>query len=116
MTTAIMDASRDAVREIDEKLSSIPGMQAVAQTWEGIPLIRDDEQLFWLDTQPKPSNTNEMNWSIHYVVGPGYLDTMGIPLVRGRFFTAQANEHSPLVVWIDDVFLRKFSGTNNPLA
>ena len=116
MTTATLDATRAAVREIDEKLSSIPGMQAVAQTWEGIPLIRDDEQLFWLDTQPKPSNTNEMNWSIHYVVGPGYLDTMGIPLVRGRFFTAQDNEHSPLVVVIDDVFARKFFGNQNPVG
>jgi len=116
MTTATLDATRAAVREIDEKLSSIPGMQAVAQTWEGIPLIRDDEQLFWLDTQPKPSNTNEMNWSIHYVVGPGYLDTMGIPLVRGRFFTAQDNERSPLVVVIDDVFARKYFGNQNPVG
>jgi predicted permease len=57
-----------------------------------------------------------MNWSIHYVVGPGYLDTMGIPLVRGRFFTAQDNEHSPLVVVIDDVFARKFFGNQNPVG
>jgi predicted permease len=116
MTTATLDATRAAVREIDEKLSSIPGMQAVAQTWEGIPLIRDDEQLFWLDTQPKPSNTNEMNWAIHYVVGPGYLDTMGIPLLRGRFFNAQDRERSPLVVVIDDVFARKFFGNQNPVG
>jgi len=116
MTAASPDATRAAVRELDEKLSSIPGVQAVAQTWEGIPLIRDDEQLFWLDTQPKPSNENEMNWTIHYVVGPGYLDTMGIPLVRGRFFTAQDSERSPLVVVIDDVFARKYFGSENPVG
>jgi len=116
MTTASPDAIRAAVRELDEKLSSIPGVQAEAQTWEGLPLVSDDEQLFWLDTQPKPSSENEMSWTIHYVVGPGYLNTMGIPLVRGRFFTAQDNERSPLVVVIDDVFARKYFGNENPLG
>jgi len=116
MTSATLDATRAAVREIDEKLSSIPGVQAVAQTWEGIPLIRDDEQLFWFDTQAKPSNDSEMNWAIHYVVGPGYLDTMGIPLLRGRFFNPQDRERSPLVVVIDDVFARKYFGSQNPVG
>jgi len=113
MTAANLDATRAAVREIDEKLSSIPGVQSVSQTWEAIPLIRDDEQLFWLDTQAKPSNENEMNWTLHYVVGPGYLNTMGIPLVRGRFFTAQDNERSPRAVVIDEVFARKYFRNEN---
>ena len=116
MTAANLDATRAAVREIDEKLSSIPGVQSVSQTWEAIPLIRDDEQLFWLDTQAKPSNENEMNWTLHYVVGPGYLNTMGIPLVRGRFFTAQDNERSPRAVVIDEVFARKYFGNENPVG
>ena len=116
MTTATLDATRAAVREMDEKLSSISGVQAVAQTWEGIPLIRDDEQLFWFDTQAKPSNDSEMNWAIHYVVGPGYLNTMGIPLLRGRFFTMQDSEQSPRVVVIDDVFARKYFGSQNPVG
>ena len=116
MTAANLEATRAAVREIDEKLSSIPGVQAVSQTWEAIPLIRDDEQLFWLDTQAKPSNENEMNWTLHYVVGPGYLNTMGIPLVRGRFFTAQDNERSPRAVVIDEVFARKYFGNENPVG
>jgi predicted permease len=57
-----------------------------------------------------------MNWTIDYVVGPGYLQTMGIPLQRGRFFTAQDNERAPLVVVIDDVFARKYFGGENPLG
>jgi predicted permease len=41
---------------------------------------------------------------------------MGIPPQRGRFFTAQDNEHSPLVVVVDDVFARKFFGDTNPIG
>jgi predicted permease len=88
----------------------------MAQTWESLPLGSDDERVFWFDGQPKPASQNDMNWTIDYVVGPGYLQTMGIPLQRGRFFTAQDNEHTPLVVVIDDVFARKYFGTENPLG
>jgi predicted permease len=116
MMHASPDAIRAAVRELDARLAATPGVAAMAQTWESLPLGSDDERVFWFDGQPKPASQNDMNWTIDYVVGPGYLQTMGIPLQRGRFFTAQDNEHTPLVVVIDDVFARKYFGTENPLG
>jgi MacB-like periplasmic core domain len=68
----------------------------------------DDEQLFWLDNQPKPSSKNDMNWAISYVVEPDYLKTMRIPILRGRFFTEADDERAPRVTVIDEVFARKF--------
>jgi predicted permease len=76
----------------------------------------DDELLFWLDAQPKPSSENDMNWTLRYIVEPDYLKTMGIPLERGRFFSPQDNEYAPHVAVIDDVFARKFFGDANPLG
>jgi predicted permease len=116
MMNASPDAIRAAVRELDARLAATPGVAAMAQTWETLPLGSDDEKVFWFDGQPKPASQNDMNWTIDYVVGPGYLQTMGIPLQRGRFFTAQDNERAPLVVVIDDVFARKYFGTENPLG
>ena len=116
MMHASPDAIRAAVRELDGRLAATPGVAAMAQTWETLPLGSDDEKVFWFDGQPKPASQNDMNWTIDYVVGPGYLQTMGIPLQRGRFFTALDNEHTPLVVVIDDVFARKYFGTENPLG
>jgi predicted permease len=116
MMHASPDAIRAAVRELDARLAASPGIAAMAQTWEALPFGYDDERVFWFDGQPKPASQNDMNWTIDYVVGPGYLQTMGIPLQRGRFFTAQDNERTPHIVVIDDVFARKYFGTENPLG
>jgi predicted permease len=110
------DAIRGAFREFDSKLASIPGVQAVSQTWGAVPLSGDDEQLFWLEGQPKPANENDMNWAIDYIVEPDYLKAMGIPLQRGRFFTPQDNEHSPFVVVVDEVFAQKYFPNQDPIG
>jgi len=69
-----------------------------------------------LEGQPKPANENDMNWAIDYIVEPGYLRAMGIPLQRGRFFNARDNESSPLVVVIDDVFAKKYFPQQDPIG
>ena len=110
------DAIRAAFRDFDDKLAAVPGIEAVSQSWGALPLSGDDEQLFWLEGQPKPANKNDMNWAIDYIVEPGYLKALGIPLLRGRFFTAQDNEHTPLVVVVDEVFARKYFPDQNPVG
>ena len=57
-----------------------------------------------------------MNWAIDYIVEPDYLKAMGIPLQRGRFFTPQDNEHSPLVVVVDEVFAQKYFPSQDPIG
>ncbi len=116
MMTANPDAIRAAFREFDAKLASVPNVKAVSQTWGAIPLSSDDEQLFWLEGQPKPANENDMNWAIDYIVEPAYLKAMGIPLLQGRFFTLQDNQHSPLVVVIDEIFAQKYFPNQNPVG
>jgi predicted permease len=116
MVRAKPDAIRAAFRDFDDKLASIPGIQAVSQTWGAIPLSGDDEQLFWLEGQPKPANENDMNWAIDYIVEPGYLKAMGIPLLQGRFFTVHDDERSEHVVVVDDVFAQKYFSRQNPVG
>jgi putative ABC transport system permease protein len=116
MMSAKPDAVRAAVRELDSKIAATPGVQAISETWGALPLSWDDENLFWLDGQPKPTSQNEMSWALDYIVEPGYLQTMGIPLQRGRFFTEQDNERAPHVVVIDDVFAQKYFGNQDPLG
>jgi predicted permease len=116
MMHAKPDAIRAAFREFDEKFGSVAGIQAVSQTWGAIPFSGDDEQLFWLEGQPKPANENDMNWAIDYIVEPSYLRAMGIPLVRGRFFTEHDDEYAPRVVVIDEVFAQRYFPNQNPIG
>jgi putative ABC transport system permease protein len=76
----------------------------------------DNEFPFWLDGQPKPANESEMNQSLFYLSGPGYLKAMAIPLHRGRFFTADDNEHSPDVIVIDESFAREYFPHEDPIG
>ncbi|HXJ86266.1 MAG TPA: ABC transporter permease [Candidatus Binatia bacterium] len=116
MIHAKPEAIRAAFRDFDARLASIPGVHGVSQTWGAIPFDGDDEQLFWLEGQPRPANENDMNWVIDYIVEPDYLQAMQIPLQRGRFFTSNDNERSPLVVVIDDVFAQRYFSHQDPVG
>ena len=116
MKGANADGIRAALREVQRKLETTPGVQSVSLSWAAVPLSSDDEDLFWLDGQPRPASENEMNWTLSYVVEEDYLKVMGILLEHGRFFTAQDNERAAHVVVVDDVFARKFFGDQDPIG
>ncbi|HWY71821.1 MAG TPA: ABC transporter permease [Terriglobales bacterium] len=106
---------RAAFREAERQINSTPGIQASSFTWGSIPLQSDDETPFWIEGQPKPTSDNEKSWALNYLVGADYLNAMGIPLLRGRFFTESENESSVHVAVIDDVFAHKFFPNSDPI-
>jgi predicted permease len=116
MRKATPTAIRAAFRDVDSTLSSTPGIQAVSMSWGAFPMGGDDEWLFWMEGHPKPTNQNDMNWTLEYVVDPDYLKVMETPLRGGRFFTAQDDEHSPPVVLVDDVFVHQYFPNENPVG
>ncbi len=108
--------SRSAIRQLDETLRNIPGVEAVSSTGGSLPMTGDNEFPFWLEGQPKPANESEMNQSLFYLSGAGYLKAMEIPLHRGRYFTADDNEHSPDVIVIDESFAREYFPNEDPIG
>jgi predicted permease len=103
-------AIREYVRDLDTKFAAMAGVEAVSQSWGAFPMWTDDEQLFWMDGEPKPTSENDMKWTLSYVVQPDYLKVMSIPLERGRFFSVHDDERAPLVAVVDDVFARQYFG------
>jgi predicted permease len=108
--------SRNAIREMDERLKSIPGVEGVSSTGGALPMTGDNEFPFWLGGQPKPTNQSDMKQSLFYLAEPDYLSAMGIPLHRGRFFTQDDNEHSPPVIVIDESFAREYFPNEDPIG
>jgi predicted permease len=107
---------RAALRNVDRQLAAVPGVKSISLSWAAVPLSGDDEDLFWIEGKPKPQTDDEKSWSISYVVEEDYLQVMGIPLQRGRFFTAQDNENASHVVVVDDVFAKKYFPDVDPIG
>jgi len=107
---------RASLRQFTDKIAAVPGVRAVSLMNSAFPMAEESDMPFWLDGTPKPSNENSMPDALWYVVGPDYLKVMKIPLLRGRFLTAQDDANSPGVCVIDEDFARKYFGNQNPIG
>jgi predicted permease len=116
MRTATADGIRSALRSVDQQIKAASGVRAASLSWGALPLSSDDEDLFWIEGQPKPANDDEMKWALSYVVEQDYLRVMHIPLLHGRFFTTHDNETSPRVAAVDEVFAKQYFGNEDPIG
>src|SRR5580692_440738 len=116
MRNASASEIRAALRNVNRQLAAVPGVKSISLSWAAVPLSSDDEDLFWIEGKPKPQTDDEKSWSLSYVVEEDYLQLMGIPLERGRFFTAQDNENASHVVVVDDVFAKKYFPDVDPIG
>jgi predicted permease len=116
MDSATPASTRALLLQLHDRLASIPGVQSVSLLRGSLPMWDDSEDPFWIAGRPKPLSDNDKYWSIWSEVEPDYLKVMGIPLVRGRFFTSQDTESSPRVAVVDEDFARKFFPGEDPVG
>lgn len=109
-------AIRAHLRQLEARLAAIPGVEAAALSTGSLPLQGDDQQLFWPGGAPRPASASEMNWTLWYVVGPGYRRAMGIPLREGRFLGPEDDERAPLAVVVDDVLAAQYFPGQSPVG
>ena len=108
--------TRARLRHFDDKMQSIPGVQAVSVTLGSRPMIHNSSVPFWIEGQPKPANLPEMPQAMFSLVESGFQQAMGVTLELGRFITPQDDEHAPVVVDIDDIFARTYFPNENPIG
>ena len=99
---------RSALRDLEATIASTTGIRAASLSGGAFPLSGDDEQLFWIDGEPRPTSHHDMKWTLSYVVGAGYLEAMSIRLLRGRFLGPQDGPGSAPVAVVDEVFARTY--------
>jgi predicted permease len=116
MNAASPTAIRENLRQVRETIASVPGVQAVSMSRGGFPMDGDSEDPFWIEGRPKPATQSEMPWALWYEVEPDYLQAMGIPLLRGRFFTLEDTENSGRVVVIDESLAREYFPNEDPIG
>jgi predicted permease len=116
LRTASPAKVRAYLSQLNRQIESTPGIVAASVTEASVPMASDDDQSFWVEGEPKPTGPSEMPSALDYIVEPEYLKVMGIPLRRGRFFTGQDDENSPLAVVVDEVLAEKYFPRQNPIG
>jgi putative ABC transport system permease protein len=91
--------------EFLRRLRGIPGVQAVGNT-TSLPMDGGSGTYYWIDGEPKPEEGKALV-SQYRGTSPGYFATMRIPLVRGRDFTERDRIDAPLVVLVNEAFVRR---------
>jgi predicted permease len=113
--TKTASSTRIAYQQLIERIRQIPGVQAADFT-DSVPLSGQGGTMpFWIGPQ-KPASLQGAPRLAMFLTGPDYLRTMGIPLLRGRFFTPEDTTKSPCVMVIDSVFAHMYFPDSDPLG
>src|SRR5690349_298548 len=85
-----------------EAVRQLPGVSAAAFTSQ-LPLSGDLDDGYGVKFESNVTdNPSENRGAFRYAVSPGYLETMGIPLRRGRLLNAHDTANTPPVVLISE--------------
>ena len=112
--TKTAPSTRTAYQQLIERIRQIPGVQGADFTGS-VPLNGGGTLPFWIGSQ-KPASLQGAPRLTMFLTGPDYLRTMGIPLLRGRFFTPEDTTKSPCVMVIDSVFAHMYFPDSDPLG
>jgi predicted permease len=111
------DAVHAALRQVDATIRTVPGVEAFSLHDGALPMGSDNEHGFLLEGQDLPTRGNKnFQQALEYTVEPEYLETMRVPLLRGRFLSDQDNEHSVRVVVIDTSFAQEYFPGQDPIG
>jgi len=91
-----------------EEVRSVPGILGAATT-TNVPLLGGS----WTHTIRTGSAEGESKFTW---VSPGYFQTMGIPLVKGRDFNQNDTGTSQRVAVVNKTFIRRFLSGANPIG
>jgi putative ABC transport system permease protein len=101
--------------QISQRIEALPGVQGVGLT-SALPGRRDDfdRRSVQIETNPVPRG-HEADADT-YIVTPGYLRTMQIPLLKGRGLTAQDAAEGEPVALVSETFARRYWPNGDPLG
>jgi putative ABC transport system permease protein len=101
--------------QVVERARRLPGVQSAAVSDSLPPNRQADADIFMIQGQALPPG--EMNPAVSKpIVGPGYFETMRIPLRKGRYFTEYDTQSSAPVVIVSETLARHFFPGQDPIG
>jgi predicted permease len=99
-----------------QSVQSLPGVTAAAAIdGIGLPPVGGSGMDFLIEGRPVPPKS-EWPDAVYRAVSPDYFRTMGIPLVRGRYFAEADSDTSPRVAVINERLARDYWPGQDPIG
>lgn len=112
-----LEDARRATQQFDQifgRLSSVPGVEQASGIM-GLPTSEYGSNGYYEVNDGVPASSQKP-YSLFSVASPGYFQTMGIPLKRGRDFSAQDTYESPFVAIVSESLARQSFGDSDPIG
>jgi predicted permease len=93
-------------RQLEDTLNHLPGMQSADLAMYN-PLTDNWGELIMVAGHPPGQMDNESGSSWDRV-GANYLQDLGVPVIRGRYFSAADNETTAPVAVVNQAFVKRF--------
>jgi len=104
----------DFYRGLLARLGSLPGVQSASAV---LPLpLSNDRVRVTFETEGRPMAKGELPATEYRAVELDYFRTLGIPLRKGRDFTARDDKKASAVVIVNEAFAQKFFPGEDPLG
>ncbi len=98
-----------------DKVRELPGVRTAAVARD-LPLSGTDPSLNFIIEHRPALSTSDQPRAKFRAISAGYFAAMGIPLLKGRSFSASDAEHAPSVAIVNDVLARRFFPDEDPLG
>ena len=109
------DRRRRFFEQALEAVRRLPGVEAAAFT-SLLPLSDDPPVVGEYGAQFEDQDSQGGYNVFRYAVSPGYCQTMGIPLIRGRFLDERDSSTAPQAALISESLARHHFGNRNPIG
>ena len=100
---------------VEHEVRAIPGVRQVA--WGTIPPLDGGffrQSFAFVGDPPKPMASRDT--ASYHMVSPAYFETLDIPIVAGRRFTAADSAEAPAVCLVSEAFVETYLKGRNPLG
>src|SRR5262249_41594438 len=121
-TTSIPTSNEEAARratelqrDLIEEVRTLPGVRRAAGVRTLPFAARRSTSMYWIEGGPtyRPGEAPSAQMQ---VVTPGYFETVGVSLLRGRDFIERDTWGRPQVAIINETLTREAFGNTNPLG
>jgi putative ABC transport system permease protein len=108
-------AQRNFVNALDERLHALPGVRQAAMA-SILPLDGSDMTLSFTVRGRPPTAKNDEPATQVVATTPEFFSTLGIPVIRGRIYTRDAQPGTAKEVVVSRQFVRQFFPNEEPLG